>query len=264
MTSSLQPRPRSSASDLPTQAVTQADAYARLAEVYDEIVVDQCYPQWAQYLHELWSTDDEPVRTVLDVCCGTGLMAQQLLAVGYSVTGTDASQAMLDRARTLLGSRVALIHASLPSIGTTRLFDAAISTFDGLNYLTPDAFAASLHSIAGRLRAGGWLCFDLHTDAMLEFTLKNADITGEDEGYRFTIHSDVEPLARTCDTSIDVRSAHDDSQFTEHHRQYFHSDEAVTLALQTAGFGAISVVDEYSPAPATADSLRATWIARRL
>ena len=86
--------------------MSETAAYSRLAAVYDEIVVDPCYPQWAQYLHGLWSGDAEPVRTVLDVCCGTGLMAAQLLPLGYTVVGTDASQAMLDRAHLLLGERV--------------------------------------------------------------------------------------------------------------------------------------------------------------
>lgn len=243
--------------------MTQAAAYSRLAEVYDEIVVDPCYPQWAQFLDELWSQDPDSVRSVLDVCCGTGLMATQLLKLGYAVTGTDASAEMLARAESLLGDEVELLHSSLPELGTTHVFDAAISTFDGLNYLTPDAFEQSLQTIADRVRPGGWLCFDLHTDAMLDFTIKNADVTGEEEGYRFTIHSDVDRTQRTCDTWIDVADTRSEAEFREHHRQYFHTDSAVEEALLAAGFNEISVVEEYTKTKATAETLRATWIARR-
>jgi predicted TPR repeat methyltransferase len=55
--------------------VSGADPYTRLAAVYDEIVVDPCHGQWAGFLHELWAADTGRVRTVVDVCCGTGLMA---------------------------------------------------------------------------------------------------------------------------------------------------------------------------------------------
>jgi predicted TPR repeat methyltransferase len=53
--------------------------------VYDEIVVDRCHDRWAAHLNELWSTDAADVRTVLDLCCGTGLMAVELIALGYRV-----------------------------------------------------------------------------------------------------------------------------------------------------------------------------------
>ena len=58
----------------------QVEAYSRLAGVYDEIVVDPCYDRWASFLHELWSADASGVHSVLDLCCGTGLLADELLA----------------------------------------------------------------------------------------------------------------------------------------------------------------------------------------
>ena len=81
------------------------EAYSRLAGVYDEIVVDPCYDRWASFLHELWSADASGVDSVLDLCCGTGLLAEELLARGYRIVGVDASEAMLARARERLGAR---------------------------------------------------------------------------------------------------------------------------------------------------------------
>ena len=81
----------------------RVDAYSRLAAVYDEIVVDPCHARWAAFLHELWSSDAEGVRSVLDLCCGTGLLAEELIAEGYSLVGIDASDAMLALARERLG-----------------------------------------------------------------------------------------------------------------------------------------------------------------
>ena len=36
---------------------------------------------------------------MLDLCCGTGLLAGELVARGYRVVGVDASEAMLALAR---------------------------------------------------------------------------------------------------------------------------------------------------------------------
>ena len=82
--------------------------------VYDEIVVDPCHGAWASFLDQLWSDDEHGVHNVLDVCCGTGLLAGELAALGYQVVGLDGSEAMLARARRRVGSEVRLVRSTLP------------------------------------------------------------------------------------------------------------------------------------------------------
>ena len=243
--------------------MNETEAYTRLAGVYDEIVVDPCYPFWADFLDEILSGSDPAVESVLDVCCGTGLMAAQLVQRGYQVLGVDSSVAMLQRARQVLGPEGQLVEATLPDLGTDQLFDAAISTFDGLNYLTPHDFRMSIAAIAAHLRPGGWFIFDLHTDAMMRFTAANPVVAGEADGNEFLIRSDVDVASRTCDTSIEVLRTHTGEPFTERHRQYFHSAARVHSDLFDAGFTDVVVNDEYTVRPAGPDTLRATWIARR-
>lgn len=247
--------------------MSEVAAYTRLAGVYDEIVVDPCYARWADFLDGLWASGQgsggPTVTDVLDVCCGTGLMASELVARGYAVVGVDASAAMLSRARHLLGSDVPLQLAELPALGNVGTFDAAISNFDGLNYVDPEVFADSLRAIGQHLNDGGWLVFDIHTDAMMDFTLSNAVVSGESDGNTFVIRSRVDRQARVCETTINVTHAREGDPFTETHVQYFHSDEQVCLALAQAGFTEVRVVDEYTYRSADNETLRATWIARR-
>jgi predicted TPR repeat methyltransferase len=242
--------------------VAGAVAYSRLAEVYDEIVVDPCYAQWASYLHRLWQTGASGVKTVLDLCCGTGLMGAELEALGYRVTGVDSSPSMLERARRRLGSTAVLAECRLPDLSIDGVFDAAISTFDGLNYLTPKEFRSTLAVVASRLRPGGWFVFDLHTDAMMEFAASHSTVEGEAEGHHYVIVNVVDTAARTCDTWIRVTTLTDGDTFREHHRQYFLSDDEVRESLQRAGFELVSVTDEYSDQPADSSSIRATWSGR--
>jgi predicted TPR repeat methyltransferase len=242
--------------------VSGVDAYTRLAAVYDEIVVDPTYGRWAAFLHATWAGDAVGVRSVLDVCCGTGLMAAELIELGYRVTGVDSSAAMLARARELLGPDVILIEEALPTLTADGPFDAAVSNFDGLNYLPPADLRATLAAVASRLRPRGWLVFDLHTDAMMEFTAANPVVEGVADGQAFVIESVVDTRARTCDTTIQVTRSSDGDSFAERHRQYFFADAEVRDALETAGFEILAVADEYTTEPAGPDTLRATWIAR--
>jgi SAM-dependent methyltransferase len=204
------------------------------------------------------------VRSVLDLCCGTGLLAGELVARGYRVVGVDASEQMLALARERLGTEVALSQTTLPDLAFGGVFDAAVCTFDGLNYLTPEELRLTMAAVALRLRPTGWLVFDLHTDAMMSFTISNPVVAGESAENDFVIASTVDPVARTCNTTIEVTQARDGGPFSEEHRQYFHTDADVRTALQDAGFAVGAVGEEYTHEPASASTMRATWTARRL
>ena len=245
-----------------------ADPYARLAGVYDELVVDPCFASWADFVERTWSADADGVHRVLDVCCGTGLMTAELRSRGYDVSGLDASPAMLAEATVRLGSEVPLVEVTLPDLTDARElagpFDAMVSTFDGLNYLDRSALELTLRHLAERLRPGGWLVFDVHAEAILALVRDNPVVLGDRDDVRWAVTYVVDEDARTCRSIMRVEAADSPSaSFVEEHLQYLHSADAVSAALSDAGFELVSVTDEYSDAPLAPDSLRATWVARR-
>jgi hypothetical protein len=151
----------------------------------------------------------------------------------------------------------------LPDLRIVGVFDAAVSTFDGLNYLTPAQLRSTLAALARRVRPCGWFVFDLHTDTMMAFAATHPVVVGEANGHRYTIDSVVDVCARTCDTRIEITRTGDGDTFTEHHRQSFFTDGQVRGALADAGFQVVAVTDEYTHEPVGASSLRASWITRR-
>ncbi len=86
----------------------------------------------------------EPGFTVLDVGCGTGVLAEQLLArqSDIRIVGVDVSERMLERARArLAGSRAELVQAraaDLPFADST--FDVVVSA--SAFHFFPDASAS--------------------------------------------------------------------------------------------------------------------------
>lgn len=169
---------------------------------------------------------------------------------------------MLARARQLVGPAVELIRGCLPDPGVGGRFDAVVCTLDGLTYLEPAELPAAFTSFAERLRPGGWLVFDVHTDAMMAFTLSRPVVTGEQDGYRFTIASTVDRDARAADTRIEITPTAE-APFSEQHRQYFHREADVRTALAGAGLEVTAVRDGYSDRPADDETPSAAWIARR-
>lgn len=207
-------------------------------------------------MESLWAED--PPETVLDLCCGTGLMTAELVSRGFTLTGLDASPAMLELAARALGPSIPLVEAVLPQIPLSGPYDAVVSTLDGLNYLKLPDLHATFKGISAILRPGGQFIFDVHTDGMLPFLRTHAHIAGYEKGRRFALQTSI--VERTCMTTIEFGTGAE--AFTETHTQRIHSSAEIHGALTAAGFVGIDVRAEYTNEPVTPETLRATWTAK--
>jgi SAM-dependent methyltransferase len=101
---------------------------------------------------------------VLDVGCGSGLLAHALLAAGHAVVGIDASPAMIDLAREHAPAGEFRV-LTLPARAGLPDADAVVSTGHVLNYLdSRDEVALALAELAAAVRPGGLLAIDLMTE----------------------------------------------------------------------------------------------------
>ena len=133
-----------------------------LGESYDQVGAILSFgqdPRWRRFLVSRVPPDG---GSVLDVATGTGLVAEQLVRGGHSVTGLDQSPDMLEAARARFDGRVELVQASAESLPFgDGAFDHLTFTYL-LRYV--DDPAAVLRELARVVRPGG-------TVAMLEFAL---------------------------------------------------------------------------------------------
>ena len=67
-------------------------AYEFLAGCYDAFTADVHYARWADYLEKHFARSRLPIRTVLDLACGTGSLTRVLAERGYEMIGADLSQ----------------------------------------------------------------------------------------------------------------------------------------------------------------------------
>jgi len=117
-----------------------------------------------------------PDALVLELGCGAGALTRHLLAAGHQVIATDASEAMLERARVTLGGAAlggaALGGAALGGAADLRRLtlpddplpaaDAIVSVGHVISYLDDAAAVGrALAAMASALRPGGVLAFDV-------------------------------------------------------------------------------------------------------
>lgn len=106
-------------------------------------------------------------RSVLDLCCGCGHLAAHFLQKGYTLTGIDLSEHMLQYARENTDNFVAsgqarFIQADASDFTLDGSFGLVVSTFDSMNHLSDEQALTScfrcVHSVCD-----GYFVFDLNT-----------------------------------------------------------------------------------------------------
>lgn len=126
------------------------------ASVYDLVYQDKDYAFECDLLERVFRTyGNGPVRSVLDLGCGTGGHAVPLAERGYQVLGVDQSEEMLARARAR-GSAARFERADLNEVDLGQRFDAVVMMFAVLGYqLTNADVLAALASVRRHLSPGG-------------------------------------------------------------------------------------------------------------
>lgn len=257
----------------PCRTAGYPEPYAATADTYDRLA-RWAVAQWGEsprarmvdFMQRLWSDRGAPVAEVLEICCGTGLVLEQLRGRGYAVTGLDRSAAMLAQARARLGGDVPLVRAELPDIPLPAGgFDAVVCPAAALNY-TPDraTLHATFRSVAAVLRPGGTFVCDLLSRGRLETAF--ARVWAGDLGdlafiWRFTHdpaggHSDL-AYTQFLRGSGDGRPGYTVAR--ELHRLYVLDHRVVRGAAAAAGFTDVAVWDNYSSRPAGATTDYETW-----
>ena len=132
------------------------------APQYDRLYADKDYAAECALIVEVFQRyGQQPIKSILDLGCGTGGHAFPLAARGYQVTGVDSSPLMLREAeRKLTQPRPELVPefvlGDLRELELDRQFDAALMMFAVLGYQASDRdLQLALQSARRHLRPGG-------------------------------------------------------------------------------------------------------------
>ena len=136
------------------------------AQQYDLLYQDKDYERECDLVAEVFRRfGRSPVRSVLDLGCGTGNHAWPLARRGFDVTGVDRSPAMLEVANSkrAIGARAPEFRlGDVQRVDVGRRFDSVLMMFAVLGYQrTNDDVAASLATARRHLDPGGLFVCDV-------------------------------------------------------------------------------------------------------
>lgn len=207
------------------------------AAVYDALYRDKDYTAECELIRDVFAVHArQPIRSILDLGCGSGNHLQPLKAMGFDVEGVDRSMGMLVRAREKVD--VPLHCSDIRDCLLGRRFDAVLMMFAVLGYqIENQDVQQALRTVRRHLDSGGLFLFDCwYGPAVLHEKPSNRVKH---------IETAQGPLQRTASTTLDVRrqtcdvtfQIHRNGQetFEERHPVRFFFPREIELLLESAG-----------------------------
>lgn len=206
-----------------------ADPYEQLATLYNDYG-RWLVPPYGPFLAAAGRYYGQPIRSVLDLACGTGLISRQAAKRTELVVGLDISEAMLREARSRTSANnVRYVRADFRDFCLTENFDAAICGTDALNYLERSEELVGVFSCIGRhLRPGGLFAFDSFDGRFFRHVAgKKAVVEVNSEGFEW--YNFYDPGSRVSETRVVVQGV------VERHRRIPIEEKDVRHAASEAG-----------------------------
>jgi SAM-dependent methyltransferase len=139
-------------------------SYNHYARIYNQFVGSFAANLFGPIIERTILRSLPPPAVLLDLCCGTGQIAQVLTTRGYYVTGVDSSAEMLCFARTNAPA-AEFICADVRQVTLTVRYHAAFSVFDSLNHILDlEDLTIVFQKVYAALFDNGVFLFDLNTE----------------------------------------------------------------------------------------------------
>lgn len=225
-------------------------SYKRFAEVYDQLMTDIPYEDYAAWVLSYAPVNEYPC--LLDIGCGTGTMSLLLAQAGYEVSAIDLSEEMLaiasERAQAM-GFSIPFTAMSMSEIIGFHEIDVAIIPIDSLNYVreTEDV-VKTFEGVYAALKDGGQLFFDVHSVLKTDEIFLEGPFIYDEDGIHYIWHTDSgnEPHSVESDITFFVETESGlYERFDEQHYQRTYPPHMYFEWLQQVGFKEIEVTGDF-------------------
>lgn len=236
--------------------------YETFAYVYDDIMDDSLYDKWEAFV--MRHTPNHQAK-LLEMACGTGILALRLANQGFDVTALDLSEEMLAVASERLNEQetqepVQFVQGDMMELSEVGQYDVVTCFSDSLCYMKDAQEVQQVFDeVYQALSDGGIFIFDVHSVYKMTEKFPDYHFHCETEDYAFLWDSypEDEPYSIVHELSFYIQQ--DDGLFErylEDHHERTYSHEHYLTMLESAGFNRVESYADFTDEAPTETSER--------
>ncbi|MFB2923840.1 MULTISPECIES: class I SAM-dependent DNA methyltransferase [Aerosakkonema] len=224
---------------------TVYNAYNPFARIYNEYWAADIAKKTIPPLEKLLIPHIPERARIIDLCCGSGQVTQQLLKRGYQLTGIDGSEEMLDYARKNAPSGEFLLDDAR-FFKQPPTFHAVISTTGSLNYvMNLEELTSVFRNVYAALLENGLFVFNVYLEAEYQSDW-NGSMSGDiKDDYAWAVRQIYDPENKIGELKVTIfQLVEGNWQRTDTTiQEKCYSSAEIQYALENVGFTEVSVYD---------------------
>ena len=225
-------------------------SYENFARVYDELMDNVPYEEWAQFILNLLQDRKITEGLVLELGCGTGKMMTLLGKAGFDMIGVDNSVEMLQIAREKTSQDFLYLLQDMREFELYGTVKAVISVCDSVNYITKKEELRKVFQLVNNyLDPEGLFIFDFNTEYKYRELIGETVIAEDREDVSFIWFNeyDEESHLNDIDLKVFVQEEGDIYQkFQEEHIQRGYTLDEIKQLLEESGLIFLEAYEEYT------------------
>ena len=243
--------------------------YENFARVYDELMDDVPYEEWADFIIKELKKYDIKDGLMLELGCGTGKMMELMANAGFDMIGVDSSMDMLQIAREKSAdadNSMLYLWQDMREFELYGTVRSIISICDSVNYITDEKELVQVFRLVNNyLDPEGIFLFDFNTEYKYRNVIGDSVIAEDRDDVSFIWYNtyDEEAHLNDIDFSVFVHEKEDMyRKFREEHIQRGYTFVEMKELLEAGGLIFVDAFDGYTNGPVRAESERIVMIAR--
>lgn len=241
-------------------------SYENFARVYDELMDNVPYEEWAQFILNLLQDRKITEGLVLELGCGTGKLMSLLGKAGFDMIGVDNSVEMLQIAREKTSQDFLYLLQDMREFELYGTVKAIISVCDSVNYITKKEELRKVFQLVNNyLDPEGLFIFDFNTEYKYRELIGETVIAEDREDVSFIWFNEYDEESHLNDIDLKVFVQEEGDiyrKFQEEHIQRGYTLDEIKQLLEESGLIFLEAYEEYTTQAPQPDSGRIVVVAQ--
>ena len=242
------------------------EIYTDFARVYDELMDNVPYEEWAQFILNLLQDRKITEGLVLELGCGTGKLMTLLGKAGFDMIGVDNSVEMLQIAREKTSQDFLYLLQDMREFELYGTVKAVISVCDSVNYITKKEELRKVFQLVNNyLDPEGVFIFDFNTEYKYRELIGETVIAEDREDVSFIWFNEYDEDSHLNDIDLKVFVQEEGDiyrKFQEEHIQRGYTLDVIKQLLEESGLIFLEAYEEYTMQAPQPDSGRIVVVAQ--